>query len=506
MCTNLSTVKNPFWRSHQFKSVKGSYLQLSKRLNSTREYITVPCGKCAECRNIYYQSIFQRAVVESMTSYMYFVTLTYDNKHLPVTRIAGEDFYYFDYKHIQDMFKRFRNNNYLSREFRYIAVNEFGDKYHRPHAHLLIFVAKQSDDSELTPFIIEKILFDKLKQCFVTNIGTRKFPNYEPLFTYAHKWFNGIMQSNYFVKYVDSDTDESLYKTINYLIGYINKPNVVDEYLKHLSTLYTDNHFSHKLLLKFRSKVRYSKGFGMGFENGKKAYLHRTQFNASLTQIFVNDIQQHLPDTFKEFIDTYPQYYEKVITFFKNEDFTRYHDIDEFRRTLSPTELTYLFIAFRYKLPITSKLRCISSLRIRGVISDFYNVKKDYKYNFTKIPPTFESSNYLTSKFDNMKSFGLSNKLPFIPFIYGNNVQPICEFYKNLFCTPDDILRMYDSVGVFDYDEWKCKYNKYVLDNKKSRLQKFNEFSKNNNEIVCKLQLYSLSLSSEKQLFNLILS
>lgn len=506
MCTNLSTIRNPFWRSSQYKSVNGHYVPLSHRLNSNKEYITVPCGKCPECRNKYYQSIFQRAVVESMSSYMYFVTLTYDNKHLPTTQIAGQEFYYYDYKHIQDMFKRFRNNNYLNRDFRYIAVNEYGDTYHRPHAHLLIFVSKQDDDSELTPFIIEKLLFDKLKDCYVTNVGSRKFPQYEPLFTYACKWENGQFKTNYFVKYVKSDTEDSLYKTINYLIGYINKPNAVDEYLVQMATLYTDTHIRQKLLLKLRSKVRYSKGFGMGFFNGKKAYLTRKQYNASLTNIFVNDVMNYLPETFKEFVDTYPEYYNKVVTFFKNEDFTRYHDTDELRLTLSPIELTYIYIAFRYHLPITSKLRCISSLRIRGVIADFYNIKKEYKYNFTKIPHTNDEHNYLTSTFDRMKTFGLSNNLPFIPFVYGNNAQPMCEYYKNLFATPEDTLRMFDSCGVYDYDEWISKYNNFVIDNKKAKQQKFNEFSKNNEEIICKLQLNSLSLSPEKQLFNLILS
>lgn len=102
-------------------------------------YITVPCGKCALCREKKVREWQFRSLCENATSSSHplFITLTYDNEHLPSTGV--------DKRSIQLFMKRLRIN--LTREgyspdecnFRYFACAEYGSKTHRPHYHLIFW-------------------------------------------------------------------------------------------------------------------------------------------------------------------------------------------------------------------------------------------------------------------------------------------------------------------------------------------------------------------------------
>lgn len=59
----------------------------------------------------------------------YFITLTYDDEHVP-SRVNKED--------PQKFLKRFRKLIYPAR-VRYFLVSEYGEKFGRPHYHLLLF-------------------------------------------------------------------------------------------------------------------------------------------------------------------------------------------------------------------------------------------------------------------------------------------------------------------------------------------------------------------------------
>lgn len=75
----------------------------------------------------------------SLYSFNSFVTLTYDDKHLP-------PFGGLCYRDVQKFFKRFRKSfrgldagPTGSYPLRYFVTGEFGEKCHRPHYHLLLF-------------------------------------------------------------------------------------------------------------------------------------------------------------------------------------------------------------------------------------------------------------------------------------------------------------------------------------------------------------------------------
>lgn len=55
--------------------------------NSEHAFINIPCGHCSECVSIKQQSYVQRVYMETKYNHVFFATLTYDNKHLPVTEV-----------------------------------------------------------------------------------------------------------------------------------------------------------------------------------------------------------------------------------------------------------------------------------------------------------------------------------------------------------------------------------------------------------------------------------
>lgn len=55
--------------------------------NSEHAFINIPCGHCSECVSIKQQSYVQRVHMETKYNHVFFATLTYDNKHLPVAEV-----------------------------------------------------------------------------------------------------------------------------------------------------------------------------------------------------------------------------------------------------------------------------------------------------------------------------------------------------------------------------------------------------------------------------------
>lgn len=94
--------------------------------------VELPCGKCSGCRADQSLMWSIRAYHEStLHERNSFVTLTYDDEHLPSDgKIVKKD--------LQDFFKRLRKH-YPPGAIRYIACGEYGDITRRPHYHAIIF-------------------------------------------------------------------------------------------------------------------------------------------------------------------------------------------------------------------------------------------------------------------------------------------------------------------------------------------------------------------------------
>lgn len=499
MCYNPVSIKNPYFDKVKYISCGGVEMMSPLEIYSHKEYIKVPCGKCAECRQSYYNSLFQRAVVESKSSYMYFVTLTYDNDHIPVLRVGDKILYYANYKHIQNMFKRFRKNNVLDRDFRYLSVNEFGDSTKRPHFHLLIFVSKRDTDDVLTPFNIERLLFDNLRVYFSDNVGSLRAPVYDPLFTYVQRWQDGVLRSNYFVKYVDVEGEsDTTYKTINYLIGYISKPQTIDKDIELLIENYTDDVTVRRFRNFVRSKVRYSKGFGFGFDNGRKLHLEPIYLNLSANQKYYNHLRANLPQTLERFCDDYPDLYTDIITYLSKTNFSVYSDLKDLYLNIDSHTYSLICIAHLYKLPELRYMNCLTSKCITGRIRDYFDPMPKYNHKLLNVYTySPDVDNYVFRFIRHCLDQGITAKRPFLPFVYGRNWQPLCNFYKRLCTDYNDILLMYHSIGVHNFDEWLDKFTDYV-NNKRAVQFLANVHSHEKNcENICFLQKHYFTLSSD---------
>lgn len=95
----------------------------------------VPCGKCLGCRIAKRQEWALRLIHE----YVYnkpavFVTLTYDDQHLPRTILGEMTLRKID---LINYHKRLRKNT--KRKIKYYACGEYGEKFGRPHLHEILF-------------------------------------------------------------------------------------------------------------------------------------------------------------------------------------------------------------------------------------------------------------------------------------------------------------------------------------------------------------------------------
>lgn len=93
----------------------------------------VPCGKCVNCRRNRSFRWSRRILMESdgvPSDDMCFLTLTYDDEHLPSD---GE----LHYEHVQKWLKRLRKD--CPRPLRFFLCGEYGDLYDRCHWHVILF-------------------------------------------------------------------------------------------------------------------------------------------------------------------------------------------------------------------------------------------------------------------------------------------------------------------------------------------------------------------------------
>lgn len=98
--------------------------------------LQVPCGNCMGCKLEKARQWMVRMVCESsLYDENCFVTLTYDDQHVPAD-------YGLDARHVQLFFKRLRwtiAENQDDRRIRHYTACEYGGKTGRPHYHPIIF-------------------------------------------------------------------------------------------------------------------------------------------------------------------------------------------------------------------------------------------------------------------------------------------------------------------------------------------------------------------------------
>ena len=96
------------------------------------QFMQLPCGRCIGCRLEHSRKWALRCVHEaSLYDKNCFITLTYDDEHLPKdSSLVKRD--------LQLFFKRLRKR-YPGHLIRYFAAGEYGDNTARPHYHAILF-------------------------------------------------------------------------------------------------------------------------------------------------------------------------------------------------------------------------------------------------------------------------------------------------------------------------------------------------------------------------------
>lgn len=120
------------------------------------EYQQIPCGRCIGCRLDYSREWANRCMIELQShESSYFVTLTYDDYHLPLnsycdmeTGVIGTSSTLVK-RDLQLFMKRLRKAHCAKYGddalIRFFAAGEYGSQTHRPHYHAIIYGLKLDD-------------------------------------------------------------------------------------------------------------------------------------------------------------------------------------------------------------------------------------------------------------------------------------------------------------------------------------------------------------------------
>lgn len=293
MCVSPITTKNFNYMSRS---------RLAWLFKTDVSKIGVPCGHCYECRLASERVITQKCTMQGLHSVVYMATLTYDNCHLPsftATNPATGDSVTipcFNYSHIQNMIKRVRK--YFPHRFKYLVCGERGDKKHRPHYHLLFFVERTPEMRnylaqgrlgrvayEAACRRLETELYDIVKKHWSVNVGTRKYPVYEPLFRHVTKYVNGKRYTNYDLHWVNpNDADNSHDSVYYYLAKYLVKNH---SYEDNIYRFMLACHTPRELRKQFKSFRKCSRGLGA-------ARLINNNGRADWSQTYAPDIANYI--------------------------------------------------------------------------------------------------------------------------------------------------------------------------------------------------------------------
>lgn len=254
MCISPIPIPNPylsqnvsFYNKH-LRRVFNTYLEKFVSKDTHSKYILVPCGHCKECLTARRSDIVQRCEMESLNKYPFFITLTYDNAHLPkMTLPDGKVVSYSSREYIKDMFKRIRRHQSIPRSFRYLAVTERGASKSRPHHHILLYLDKAPDDDEFTPYQLEELLFNLFRDEWKCNLSDDPFnPHYEPLYIYKRVIKQGKINSTFDLHYVRPYIDDYSRNVSLYVFKYITKISKYEQYLfNQLKTSLSPSDFDH---------------------------------------------------------------------------------------------------------------------------------------------------------------------------------------------------------------------------------------------------------------------
>lgn len=144
LCLHPITIRNPNWGT-------------AKQTNDDMLYIKVPCGRCIACQNNRRSSWVLRNRYENLNSESsIFVTLTYDDENVPLTKKQELT---LDYEDVKKFMKRLRKK-FPDSSLKYFLCGEYGSHTFRPHYHAIIYNLPLLDNGKDFVEYYNKILAD----------------------------------------------------------------------------------------------------------------------------------------------------------------------------------------------------------------------------------------------------------------------------------------------------------------------------------------------------------
>lgn len=192
-----------------YRTADGSIVFVDNlRRNDVVDRISLPCGRCVGCRLERSRQWAVRCMHEaSLYDANSFVTLTYDNDHLP-------EYNSLEYRHFQLFMKRLRKA-FAPTVIRFYMCGEYGDDLSRPHYHACLFNCYFADRRRLSAggsgaTLYSSDLLSSLWPYGFSSIGDVTFES-------------AAYVARYVMKKVTGDAAESYYTTVDPLTGEVSK-------------------------------------------------------------------------------------------------------------------------------------------------------------------------------------------------------------------------------------------------------------------------------------------
>lgn len=172
--------------------------------------LQLPCGRCVGCRLEYSRVWAVRIMHEArMHERSSFLTLTYDDEHLPYRGMLV-------YRHFQLFMKRLRQE--VRSPLRFYACGEYGEKTWRPHFHVCLF--GHAFDSDRVPtaglFADYRSDYTLYKSESLTKLWNKGFCSIGEL-----EWKSAGYVARYVLKKVNGKAAEQHYERVDDVTGEI---------------------------------------------------------------------------------------------------------------------------------------------------------------------------------------------------------------------------------------------------------------------------------------------
>ena len=119
---------------------KKSFLHVDENKDWSWDVVPIPCGMCTSCRLDYSREWANRCYMESLESKdNYFITLTYDDDHLPIGDKGNATLIKKDFQDFMKRLRKFYKDNFNVDNIRFYACGEYGSQTYRPHYHFIGF-------------------------------------------------------------------------------------------------------------------------------------------------------------------------------------------------------------------------------------------------------------------------------------------------------------------------------------------------------------------------------